>query len=401
MPQKKKILYVITQGAWGGAQRYVYDLATHLTEEFDITVAVGEPNGGKKLLDKLQITNYKLQINNKIQTIQLKHLVRRISPIDDILAIFELRKLYKTLKPDIIHLNSSKAGIIGSLAKCLMLRASCIMIYTVHGWVFNEPLPRPTRWLYQIMERITSRWKNKIIVLSEQDKQTALQQLKINEKKLALIPLGIDQPNFLSREEARQKLLAAYSAALFRDTVSSDIWIGTIAGLYKTKGLDTLIKAVVTLNNLQSSIFNLQFFIIGSGPEKENLQSAICNLQLTNVHLLGFIENAQEFLPAFDFFVLPSRKEGLPYTLLEAKMAGTPIIATDAGGVSEIIEDKKTGLLVPPENIEKLAQALLFACNNQEKMKQFAECGSKKDILKYSKQTMVKDITALYQSLVR
>src|SRR3989338_4857857 len=122
--KKLKILYVITQGEWGGAQRYIFDLATNLADDFDVTVAVGEKQGKTDLQKKLgnwETRKLKTTDNKnteyRIQNIGLKHLKRNISPIHDILAVFELAKLYRNLKPDIVHLNSSKAGILGSLAK--------------------------------------------------------------------------------------------------------------------------------------------------------------------------------------------------------------------------------------------------------------------------------------------
>src|SRR3989338_10235564 len=99
---KPKLLYVITQGAWGGAQKFVFDLATSLADDFDVIVAVGEPKGAQDLQTRI---TYHV---SRIKMIQLQHLERRILPIHDILAVLELRKLFKKLKPSIIHLNSSK-----------------------------------------------------------------------------------------------------------------------------------------------------------------------------------------------------------------------------------------------------------------------------------------------------
>ena len=180
---KQKLLYIITQGEWGGAQRHVFDLATNLADEFDITVAVGEQDGRHDLQQKLQI-------NSKIQIVQLKHLIRPVSPIHDILALFEIAKLYKTLKPDIVHLNSSKAGITGSFAKlfvknCKLKIENCKLIYTVHGWVFNEPLGRAKKALYRWLEKFTARWKKKIIVLSDFDHQTGQKAGREKEENIA------------------------------------------------------------------------------------------------------------------------------------------------------------------------------------------------------------------------
>ena len=129
---KKRILYVITQSEMGGAQLYLYDLATSSeAQNFDITVAIGKEGDGT--------LNAKLAEKN-ITVIELKHLVRPISPIQDIAGIFELKKIIKELQPDIIHLNSTKASIIGSLASLFIYVIRHKLVYTVHGWAFNESL---------------------------------------------------------------------------------------------------------------------------------------------------------------------------------------------------------------------------------------------------------------------
>ncbi len=362
---KLKILYIVTQGECGGAQRYVFDLATSFADEFDVTIAIGEQEGRRDLQQKLQITNYKLQI------IQLRHLVRKISPFHDILAIFELAKLYKTLKPDIIHLNSSKAGILGSFAKSLFTHHSSL-IYTAHGWVFNEPLNRAKKALYQWLERFTARWKNKIIVLSDFDRHSG-EKIGIEKEKIIKIPLGIETPTFLDKKEAREKILDILNK---RDSSTSfhfgrnDTVIVTIANLYSTKGLDTLIEAIRLLADRErdsSTSFHfgrndsdIKFVIIGEGPERKNLENLIKKNQLKNtVFLTGTIDNASQYLKAFDLFVLPSRKEGLPYTILEAIAAGLPIVATDVGGVKELVADAIT-----PNDPKILAEKIIQTIKN-------------------------------------
>lgn len=351
MPEKKKtILYIITQAEWGGAQRYIFDLASRLKDEYDVIVAVGEPAGKHDLLTRLN--------NEQIKTVQLRHLVRRISPIDDILAIYELSKLYKTIQPDIIHLNSSKAGVIGAIAA---IGFTVKKIYTAHGWAYLEPIPFYLRWLYLLMEKISAYLRDATIVLSEKEKNIALRYGTAKKDKIYVIPNGIDlnQLNFLSREEAREKL-----------TINSNKFaIGTIANLYKTKGLKYLAEAVKKVD--------AEFFVIGEGAERKNLE------KYGTLNLLGAKDSAYQYLKAFDIFVLPSVKEGFPYVILEAMASGLSIVATNVGALPEIITEKENGLLVPPANPEALAQAInkllidndlreKIKLKNQEKIKQYS-----------------------------
>lgn len=407
-PNKTKILYVITQGGpWGGAQRYVFDLTTSLADQFDVTVAIGEPDENKALQQKLSLIAYRLSpIDDQptgINVVQLKHLIRRVSPWHDLLAAFELAKLYKTIKPNIVHLNSSKAGVTGSIAG-LLARYSGFrlpnptpkIVYTAHGWVFLEPLSWLKRTLYLRLEKITARWKDKIIVLSEPEKQTAQQSLTIPTEKLAVIPLGINTTEAaLSPAEAR----AALQALIGTKLNPRGPLIGTIANCYPTKGLDLLIEAVAIA---RSHLGNSHVIIIGDGPERKKLEALTQARNVADiVHFTGFLEAASKYLTAFSIFVLPSRKEGLPYTLLEAMRHKIPVIATSVGGIPALIEDKKQGLLVPPEDIVALAQAIRYAHEHYEAMTGWAEIAQSIVYSRLSLTVMIEQTTALYWSLIR
>jgi len=342
---------------------------------------------------------------------QLRYTNRAINPLKDLLAFFELLKLIKNEKPDIIHLNSSKIGITGSLAGWLIKKVighlSFIIIYTVHGWVFNEPLPWLLKKLYFILEKWTSRFKYKIITVSEHDRGIALKNKIARPEKLVTIPNGLDQAelNFLDKNTAREKLLALLSLNEQQQTSHEPQIIGTIANLYPTKGINYLICAAQELIKKRP---NLIFLIIGDGPEKSYLQSfllsvarrakeGILNHQLQrNFFFLGKIEEAYKYLKAFDIFVLPSVKEGLPYTLLEAQAAELPIIATNVGGIPEMLTDQLNGLLVPPADPDKLTEAINKLLDNPElalKLKQ----NSRLTAEKFSFETTLKSTQKLYQ----
>lgn len=344
----KKILYLITQSELGGAQRYVFDLANNLKSEFDITVAFGEPGENGELARMLK--------ENNIEYFVLPHLKRRISPINDFIALKEIIDLFKKLQPDIIHLNSSKISILGSLAAYynskLKIKNSKI-IYTVHGWVFNEPQPVWLKQFYFWSEKITAHFKDKLICVSEFDRQIALEKRIANENKLITIHNGLGEAEFLARFDARRQLVTTFNIKIEPD----DILLGSIGNLYKTKGYEYLIKALKILaeNNLK-----FKAVIIGGGKEKNALNKIIQEYNLTGkVFLLGGIDNAGKYLNAFDVFISSSVKEGLSYTILEAMRAGIPIIATEVGGTPEMIEDGQTGLLVKPEDHQALADGIV------------------------------------------
>lgn len=346
----EKILYIITQSEIGGAQKYVLDLATNLNKsQYEIYVA---STGDGPLFEAAKA--------QKIATKRLKWLKRSISPFKDIMAYFELKSLISEIKPDIVHLNSSKAGFLGSCAaKKLKVKK---IIYTAHGFVFNEPGNFLKKIIYKKLEKSNSKRADKIICVSKRDRMLGI-KAKMNEKKLITIYNGIDPQKigFLEKDEAIKELekeiaqrAGESEADKFSNATSPKIVC--VANFYKTKGVDCLVKAMKNIDAV--------LVLVGDGQENENLKNLAKenNLQ-EKIIFAGRIPFAARFLKAFDLFVLPSRKEGLPYALLEACAANIPTVTTDVGGTHEVIMHGINGYLVKPNDKndlrEKINQALL------------------------------------------
>jgi len=371
----KKILYLVTQSDFGGAQRYVYDLATNISDNFSVIVASGEQGYDGELAKNLQTKNVKY--------IYLHHVKRAINPYHDFLAFWQIKKLIKQEKPDVVHLNSSKISILGSLANksIVNLKSKIKIVYTVHGWVFNENLNYFKKLIYKILERFTARFKDKIICLSEFEKNNTINNKIAPTEKISVIYNGREQINFLTREQAREKL------GIPKDAVA----IGSIGNLYKNKGYEYLIKS---MNRLQIADCRLQ--IIGEGLESNNLKSEIRNQKLDDkIKIMGNISDAAKFLHAFDIYVCSSIKEGLPYTILEAMQAGLPIVSTNVGAIPEIITDSENGLLVEPKNPKQLAEKIQYLINNPEIAKRLGE-NAKEKVKKFSLEKMVKKTEEIY-----
>ena len=393
---KKIILYLITQSELGGAQRYVFDLAENLKTEFNVAVAFGEQGEQGELAKQLKQANIEYHI--------IPRLKRAISPINDLKALFEIIKLIKKLKPDIIHLNSSKISILGSIAAlCVTRYALCV--YTVHGWVFNEPMPAWRKLFYKYAEKFTAIFKHKIICVSEFDKQTAIKEKICAQKKLTTIHNGIKPINFLSKEQAKQKLFEKIQNSTPPFPRSSQragfakggakFLIGTIANLYPTKGLEYLIQAIyILITNYQLPITAI---IIGKGEERKNLEDLIGQYNLkSNVILTNSIDSAARILPAFDIYVCSSVKEGLSYTIIEAMQAGLPIVATNVGGNPELIQDNKTGLLAEAKDPQILATKIQYLINNPELGQKLGNSAKQKARDEFSLDKMIKKTKEIY-----
>ncbi|MFA6308011.1 MAG: glycosyltransferase [Patescibacteria group bacterium] len=345
----KKILYIITQTKFGGAQKYVLALAKYFGEDNEIHVAYGEEkNTDSKFLEELK------QLN--IKSLPIPYLIRNIDFSKDYLATMEILKIYNAGKYDLVHLNSSKVGLLGALAARMysanITNTKLRILYTAHGFVFNEPLSKFKKKLYTFSEKISSSINHAVITVSEADRQSAIDNKLAPENKIITIHNGIDidNTNFYDRFTALEKLGLDKNKKYF----------GTIASFYKTKGYSYLVEAIKILQDEQSPLLeNYQWVLIGDGPELENIKQQIKDNNLDKYFkLLGAKDTAHKYLKAFTAFILPSVKEGLPYVLLEAGLAKIPVIATKVGGIPEIIKDKETGLLVSPANPLSLATAI-------------------------------------------
>lgn len=345
----------------GGAQRFLYELVTHLSsEKYDLLVAAG---GSGILFKKLAEKN--------IKTAEIRNF-SNIFGIKNFFGFLEIFNLIRKNRPDIIYLLSSEAGFLGSFAGnlyCLFLRKKPKIIYRIGGWAFKEPRNIIIKKIYLWAEKISASFKDVIIVNSEFDRQLAIKNKITKPEKIITIFNGIDfhKLRFLTRERARQFLFRSVNPP-------QSPLIGTVANFYKNKGLNFLILAAAKIKKLQ---LNWQFMIIGEGPERQKLQELIQKLELENhVLLAGKIPDAYQYLKAFDLFVLPSVKEGQPWVILEAMTAEVPIVATNIAGIPEMIENEKSGLLVEPADSDALTEAIEKILTHPSLAKEFAHNAS-------------------------
>lgn len=380
--KKKKILYLITKSNWGGAQRYVHSFATSLPkDEFEVVVALG--GTGEKdasfglLAEKL--------LDSDIQPRKVEAFMRDISVWKDIAVFFELLCIFRTERPEVIHLNSSKAGGIGAIAGRIVGAPN--IIFTSHGLAYDEDRNVVWRFFIWIGTWITFMLCHHIIVISKDTYRRARKFWRCSKKvhlvHIGIVPLALEHP---TREEARQHLRLPQNAFV----------IGTIAELTRNKDLTTLIKAA---SMLKQSGHQFLIAIIGKGEDGKKLEALIEKEKLKqHVQLLGFVPNASRYLKAFDIFVLPSLKEGLPYVLLEAGQAELPAVGSNIAGIEDIIVHKKTGLLFNPKNANDLAAKLERLVQNAELRHQLGQSLSVFVEREFSSEKMVQETLNLYNS---
>jgi len=372
---KVKVCFVVTKGVWGGAQKYVYSLSTNLSKDkYEAVVICGQ---GQILKEKLE--------EKDIKVYELHSLKRDISILAEIKSFFNLLSILRKEKPSVLHLNSPKASGLGALAGRLARIPK--IIFTAHGWTFNEERGPFSTVVIKFLSWVTIVLSHKIITIAEREKRQAQEMPFVRDKKIELIRNGIEKIEFKERDFARMELLSKTKMSVEEDA----LWIGTISELHKNKGLEYSISAMAYIKE------PFVFFIIGEGEKRSELENLIKQNKLENkVFLVGFVDKANEYLKAFDIFTLTSIKEGLPYTILEAGQAGLPVMASNVGGIPDIIDNGINGILVTKSKPGEITRALQYLIDKPEEAKLFGEKLKEKVEKEFSVDQMLEKTLRLY-----
>ena len=345
-----RILFVITRSELGGAQSVVAQLANTLSSDNEVAVVAGEGDG--KLWEML---------DRGVMRIRCETLQRALSPLKDLQTIVELRHIYRRYRPDIIHLHSSKAGTLGRIA---FPRKR--VIYTVHG--FDSIRLAFRRFLG--VERLLQHRTQAIVAVSNYDKQNL-----INEgirRNVETIHNGLTQPKAEISSEHR-KLFARYDKTVL-----------TIARLSAPKLPKLFIETALTMPDYG-------FIWIGNIEGTD----ALGHLP-ANCHFLGNITGAGAYCELSDIFMLASEYEGLPMVIIEAMSHGCPVVASDVGGISEIVDNGKNGYVVRNRS-DEFASKIRHILSSRARHKRFSLAARER----YSSTLTVEHMTSRYLELYK
>ena len=243
-----------------------------------------------------------------------------------------------------------------------------------------------------VLQNFLWNYANQVLAVSNAHRQRIVDVVGFPFEKIRPIYNGVDSAVFFPRSE--EKLVIRKKLGLNPE----DICIGTVGSLRSVKNQALLLTACK--KNLPHAP-NMQIVLAGDGPLKKDLVAKAQALGLDkNVHFVGARNDIPEVLNAFDIFVLPSLREGMPNAVLEAMSCGVPVIATSVGGVPEVIEDNKSGILVPSQDEEALEAALADLIREVGKRRRLGTAGRRRVLAHFSLEKMVQEYHALYQSLV-
>jgi glycosyltransferase involved in cell wall biosynthesis len=345
------IAFIVTRAdSIGGAQIHIRDLAFRLTADKQrVTVLTGcEGELTRMLAEK------------NIPFLVIKNLVRPINPYRDFLAILETRRLLKKIKPDIVSTHTAKAGMAGRIAAWTLGLPS---IFTAHGWQFAEGISRAQRFFVENIERVTARMCKKIITVSQFDRNLALERKVAGPEKLITIHNGMP--------DAPPDMRAAHAGG---PADGRPVRLIMVARFQAQKDHPTLLRA---LASLREKSWNLQ--LVGDGPDLEKIKTLAAELGIAErIDFAGQRLDIAGRLAKADVFVLASKWEGFPRSILEAMRAGLPVIASDAGGCGESVREGVTGYLVAKENEKALRGRLEELMDSPEKRRLLGQAGRRR-----------------------
>ena len=382
--KKIKVLHIITRLDVGGSSTNTIETVARLDwNQFDPVLISGltvDPDGMIESGLKARKIKYHF----------LNNLVRNINPWKDFLVFFQLCRIIHREKCDIVHTHSSKAGIVGRwAAKCAGVP---VIIHTPHGHVFYGYFNQIVTRIFIVIERLTALVTNRIITLTERGRQEHVAFGIASKDKFIAIPSGIDIDTKRMDEQSR---------AVLRKNLKipdNQFIFGTIARLDPIKGIIFLIEAAAIV---KKEHHNVCLIVVGDGSQKELLKKKSEDLGLSDcVFFTGHQNETKPFIEIMDVFVLPSINEGMGRVILDAMVHAKPVVASEVGGIPDVVDDCKTGLLVAPKDSQALARAMISMIRDPQGAKNMGLKGFKKVTNQYSLNQMVARIAALYMELL-
>ncbi|HEX5152072.1 MAG TPA: glycosyltransferase family 4 protein [Parafilimonas sp.] len=392
---RSKLLIITNRLIVGGISNDIVPLAWYLKDEFEILIISGE-----KEEDEAEI-NFLLKLYPGLQFKKIDSFRKNINPFNDRIAYTEIKREIKNFKPDIVHTHGAKSGLMGRLA-AYKSKVPCIM-HTYHGHHFHSYYNTLISSALTALERMLGRITTVVIAISKWQKKELTETYKIvPEEKVKIIPLGIE-PARIRTEPVTQRFIFRKKYKVEDDTIA----IGIAGRIVPVKNLKLFVQVAKDL--IAGSTKRLCFFIIGDGFLKKQIeeQCAALNLPYTeneeekaDIIFTSWIEDIIPAIHAMDIVALTSNNEGTPMSLIEAQFCGKPVVATDVGGVKDIVLDNETGFLVKAGDAAKLVERLKLLIENESLRK---EMGAKAEAFaeeNFSKQREVENYRQLYQNLL-
>lgn len=389
MIQKKlRVLRIIARLNVGGPAIHTILLTAALNNErFESVLVSGEVGKGEK--DMLYLAKEK-----GVNPVIIPELGRQINPMKDIVAFCKIFNLIKRERPDVVHTHTAKAGALGRVAA--VLSGVPVSIHTFHGHIFENYFNKFYIALFLFIERILALFTKYIVVVSQAQKKAIGEYYKIaRPEKIKVIPLGLELEKFF--------LINARTGKLRRELELGEdiIIVGIVGRLVPIKNHKMFLGAANLLSGLLENKFKIKYLIIGDGEDRASLEEYAKKLGLGNdVIFYGWREDMADIYSDLDIAGLTSLNEGTPVALIEALAAGRPVVATNVGGVADVVEDGVNGYLVASGDARAFALRLADLVKDSDKRSEFGLRGRQMVRERFSKERLVRDMAKLYEDAV-
>lgn len=360
-----KILYVITRSdVIGGASIHLLDLASEMQLlGHDIVILVGGKGPFVEFAKKRGLT---------VQS--LRYLVRPISPMNDLLAIYEITKSIRKFSPDLVHLHSSKAGLLGRIAARWRTVPA---IFTAHGWAFADGTSRLSQKIYLSVERYLAHWSAKIITVSDFDRQLALDQGVGNPNLIVTVHNGVPD---IKAKPVEKPILGKLKLIM-------------VARFDAQKDQALLLEALAKLN---SRGWTCEF--VGDGPTLAECKLLAEELALGDaVVFSGFRDDVNLRISKSNVMVLSTKWEGLPLSVIEAMRGALVVVASNVGGVSELVAEGVSGFLVERSNVTAMKNAIEKLIDRDDLVFEMGVAGRCRYEEHFSFERMLSQTTSIYR----
>lgn len=393
-PPLPKVLRIINRFNIGGITYNVSYLSKFLEPDYETLLVGGPEEEGE---DSSLYIPQGLGLQPKV----LEQFQRSISFRADYRAYQEIKKIIREFKPDIVHTHASKAGAVGRLA-AIHCKVP-IIVHTFHGHVFHSYFGKLKTSFYLFIERWLAKRSTAIVAISKKQKQELSEVFRISApEKMHVVPLGFDLTRFTkNKEENRRSFRAKY--ALDDDEIA----IGIIGRLAPVKNHRLFIEAIAYLK--KEGISNFKAFVIGDGETKQEIIACCQEMGVSysdhpddavNLVFTSWIKNVEWALHGLDIVALTSLNEGTPVSIIEAQAAGKYVVATNVGGIKDVLHPD-CGLLSAVEDRERYFSNLALACRQLAEHKKQAEAGVEWSLSRFSYSRLVADMSHLYSTLIK
>ena len=385
--KKIKILRIINRFNVGGPIHNAVMLSAFMPDEYETLLVGGQPEENEA--SSIHIAE-KYGIKPRI----LDDMKRQPNYINDKKALKQLKEIILAFKPDIVHTHASKAGALGRKAAI-----DCkvpIIVHTFHGHVFHSYFSWWKTKLYQTIEKRLAKKTTGIIAISEiQKNELSLKYTICKPEKIEIIQLGFDLRPFIeNKTEHRTKTRAAVG---LKDT---EIAVAIIGRLAPIKNHDMFLKCISAVH--EKTTKKVVYFIVGGGEDFTSIDEKVSVLKAKgmDIRMTSWISDINIFNAGMDVICLTSKNEGTPVSIIEAQAAGIPFVATNVGGIKDIVSENNTGYLVELNDYEEFIEKLLCLIENENKRQKMSQKGWSFVQEKFQYTTLIAKTDSYYKFLL-